>query len=154
MPTAPSRVWDRRHASITGSASGTSTTRALGGAVPASAATARLPQRPRAAWPGRRPSSRRPDVTDVDLDRGDLETGQPSDLVRDPRPKRRRHLGEVEAVLDDDVEGDGQAVVGMDDVDSPLGRVAEQQPTHTASPPRHRDHAVALAGDEADDLGD
>ena len=67
---------------------------------------------PPARAPGRAPapSRRLPHVFDVHLDRCDLEPGQPLDLVGDARPDRRGDLGEVEPVLDDDVEVEPEPV--------------------------------------------
>ena len=47
-----------------------------------------------------------PYVLDSHLDGGDREAGLPLDLVGDARAHRRRDLGEVEPVLDHDVEVD------------------------------------------------
>ena len=44
------------------------------------------------------------------LDGGDLEAGQPLDLVGDARPDRGGDLGEVQPVLDDDVEVEPEPV--------------------------------------------
>ena len=50
------------------------------------------------------------DVFDVHLDRGDLEPRQPFDLVGDARSDRGGDLGQVEPVLDDDVEVEPEPV--------------------------------------------
>ena len=52
-------------------------------------------------------------VLDPDLDLGDRQSCQALDLVLHAVPQCRRHLGEVEAVLDDDAELDRHAVLGV-----------------------------------------
>ena len=69
---------------------------------------------------------------DVHLDGRDLEAGHPPDLVGDAVADRRRDLGEVEAVLDDDVQRDRQPVLVAGDLDTACRPVARQQPAEPA----------------------
>ena len=83
---------------------------------------------------------------------GDGETGLALDLVGDPGADGRRDLGEVQAVLDDDVEVDLEAAVAGLDLDA-VGEPIAARETREA-PARHADDAVALGGDVTDDLRD
>ncbi len=69
-------------------------------------------------------------VVDVHLDRADRQPGQPLHLVGDAVADARRDLGEVEAVLDDDVEIDGDPAVVAADLDP------ARRPRARASRPR------------------
>ena len=61
-------------------------------------------RRARAPSPARARSRRPPHVVDVHLDRRDRQPGQALDLVRDAGAHGRGDLGQVEPVLDDDVQ--------------------------------------------------
>ena len=70
----------------------------------------------------------------MDVDRGDAQPGQALDLVADLRADRRGDLGEVEAVLDHDVEVDRDAVAvrAARDLDPLPLAVAREQPRDAA----------------------
>ena len=71
-----------------------------------------FPSRERAE--GERRSRRGPfHVLDPDLDLGDRQSRQALDLVQHTVPQCRRHLGKVEAVLDDDAQLDGHAFLSV-----------------------------------------
>ena len=80
------------------------------------------------------------------------QAGLPLDLVRDAVAHRRGDLGQVEPVLDDDVEIDLDAAVARLHLDAVGEAAAAGQPREAA--PGHADDAVALGGDVADDLRD
>src|SRR5512146_503852 len=86
-----------------------------------------------------RPSCALPDLLAVYLDRRHAQAGQPLDLVHDAIAERRRHLGEVQPVLDDDVEVDPDAVAVTADLDPATRAVAGQQAAEPAR--RHADDA-------------
>src|SRR5581483_9225035 len=90
-----------------------------------------------------------PDPLDDDLDGRDVEAGEPLDLVGDLGAHRRRHLGEVEAVLDDDVQLDAEALRRPLDLD-PLAPEHALDPRAGGEP----DDAVAAERGLGDDLGD
>ena len=92
------------------------------------------------------------DVFDVHLDRGDGQPRQPLDLVRDARAHGRGDLGQVEPVLDDDVQVEPEPVRRAGDLDPLRQLVARQQPLQPLA--GHADDAVALGGGVADDLRD
>ena len=79
----------------------------------------------------------------------DGRPGQPLDLVGDLRAHRRRDLGEVEAVLDDDVQPDLHRLRVAADGDAVA---AQELPEPRAR--REPDDAVAARGRLGDDLGD
>ena len=92
------------------------------------------------------------DVFDVHLDRRDGQPGQALDLVGDARADGRGDLGQVEPVLDDDVQVEPEPFPRAGDGD-PLRQLVARQP---ALQPLagHADDAVALGGGVADDLRD
>src|SRR4051794_14916059 len=94
-------------------------------------------------------SSTLPDPVDDDLDRGDLQAGEALDLVGDLRPDGRRHLGEVQAVGDDDVHLDAKRLGLALDAD-PLA--AQDAPDAGAG--GEPDDAVAAECPLGHDLGD
>ena len=96
-----------------------------------------------------RPHAPDPDALDDDLDRRDVEAGQPRHLVRDLRANRRGDLGEVEAVLDDDVQLDPQAARVAFDGDA----LAAEEPADAAAG-RQPDDPVAAERRFGDDLGE
>jgi len=59
----------------------------------------------------------------VNLDRAHLETGQAADVVGDALAQRGGHLGEVEPVLDDDVEVNLHAATVRNRVSYEVGRM-------------------------------
>ena len=79
----------------------------------------------------------------------DVEAGQPRHLVRHLGADRRRDLGQVEAVLDDDVQLDPQTARVAFDGDA----FAPQQPADTRAR-RQADDAVAAERRLCDDLGE
>src|SRR5215216_782893 len=73
------------------------------------------------AFPAR-PLGRASHVLDVDVDGGHAQPGQTLDLVLNPVADPCGDLREVQALLDDDVEVDRDAVVAAADLDS-LGQL-------------------------------
>ena len=75
------------------------------------------------------------------------QPGQPPDLVGDARADRRRDLGEVEAVLDDDVQVDREPAVPVAPISIPASRAVARASSARDAPLRdHADDAVALRG--------
>ena len=78
--------------------------------------------------------------------------GQPLDLVGDARPDGGGDLGEVQPVLDDDVEVEPEPVRVRRDADPLRQLVAGEQPLDPLA--GHADDAVALGCGVPDDLRD
>src|SRR6266511_1591570 len=96
---------------------------------------------------------RPPDVLDPHLDVGDIQTGQPLDLVADAIAEHRGDLGEIEAVFHYDAELDGHSLLGAATDSDPLAQaVAREQPLARGAR-GHPDDAVGLCGDATDDVG-
>src|SRR3954469_2722530 len=116
----------RRLASIAATAARASV-RASWRLMPAPAPASRR-LRSSAALSSLRSSRRSPRVVDVHVDRGEVEPAEPLDLVRDLRANGRRDLGEVEAVLDDDVQVDAELAVLLGERHRRRGALAAEQP--------------------------
>jgi len=89
----------------------------------------------------------------VDVDGRDLELRGSLHLVRDTRAHGCSDLGEVQPVLDDDVDLQRQTVVTPTYDDAALGAVPLEKPERPSLPHPSYD-AVALGDDIADDLRD
>jgi len=82
----------------------------------------------------------------VDVDRLDVEPGVTFDLVRDAGLDHRRHLGEVDAVVDDDVELERQSAVGLARLARLHGRSAADSMVKLREDVRYVDALRAIAG--------
>src|SRR5439155_7140672 len=105
------------------------------------------PRRARARAASLRRSRRLPDALDDDFDGCDGEPGEPLDLVRDLTAHGRCDLGEVEAVLHDDVQLDPKRIRSALDADL----VAAEHAAH-ATAGAQPDDAVAAERGLGDDL--
>jgi hypothetical protein len=101
------------------------------------------PRRPGAVPPEDR-SRGHPDVGDVDLDRHGRDSRETTNLIAHVRAHGGCHLGEIEAVLDNDPKGDDEALRGPHDVDTALGAVTRHEPSEAPAPGGGADNAVAL----------
>src|SRR5262249_32317245 len=103
-----------------------------------------------ARGPSPRSFPARSDVVDVHLDRAHRQPGEPLHFVRDTVAHGRGDLGEVEAVLDDDVQVDRHAASVLPDLDASGTAAGARELTAQGS--LHPDDAVALERSLRDDL--